>query len=364
MPIEIIGLVPDSDASETHGSYTDPIDAAYIDRIARAHDVGGFDKVLIGYSATTPDNWSIAAKVLFGTEQLGVLIATRPGFVTPTLLARKAATLDQLSGGGRVAVHYITGGNEADQKRDGDFFDHDERYRRTREFISVFRRTLTSAEPFDHDGEFYRFEQAFSNVKPVGDIPVFFGGSSPAAIPVGAELADVYMVWGEPRAALREFFDEVRRAAEPFARQPTFSVSLRPILADTEDAAWARAERIAQATEERINAFIGKSGFAGGLSSSVGRLRLVEHADRADVHDERLWTKIAALTRAGGNSTALVGTPAQVAEALLEYYDLGASRILIRGFDPYDDAVEYGEKLLPLLRAGVAERDAQLAEAV
>lgn len=363
MPVELIGLVPHSDSSEIKGGYTDPVDVDFIDRIAAAHEAGGFDRVLVAFSATTPDCWPLAARVLFRTERLGVLVANRPGFVAPTLLARTAATTDQLSGG-RVAVHFITGGNEADQRRDGDFLGHDDRYRRSHELISVFRRVLEAEEPFDHQGEFYRFEGAFSHVKPIDRIPVFFGGSSPAAIPVGAELADVYMVWGEPRAALASFFDEVRAAAAPFGRSPSFSVSLRPILADTEDAAWARAEAIARTTQERVDAFVGKNGFAGGLSSSVGRLRLVEHAGRSDVHDERLWTKVAGITRAGGNTTALVGTAEQVAEALLRYYDLGADRILIRGFDPLEDAVEYGDKLLPLVRAGVAARDAELAEAV
>jgi alkanesulfonate monooxygenase len=91
----------------------------------------------------------------------------------------------------------------------------------------------------------------------------------------------------------------------------------------------------------------------------VGRERLLGFAEKQDVYDERLWTTVARLTGAGGNSTAVVGTPEQVAEALLKYYDLGVTTHLIRGFDPYEDAVEYGEKLLPLLRDGAAKRDAE-----
>jgi len=327
--------------------------------VARAHDTGGFDRVLVGYSASGPDGWSIAQRILDRTERLKVLIAHRPGFVQPTLAARKAATIDQLTGGGRVAIHVITGGNEADQNRDGDFLDHDTRYRRSAEFISVFRQTLASVEPFDFDGEFYRFRGAFSAVKPLTDtgIPVYFGGSSPAAIEVGARLADVYAVWGEPLAATRDFFAQVLGAAAGPGRRPSFSVSLRPILADTEEAAWARAEEIAARTEQRIAGVAAAGGvFREGLTTSVGRQRLLEHADSKDVHDERLWTKVAGLTRSGGNTTALVGTPEQVAEALLRYYDIGASRLLIRGFDPYEDAVEYGEKLIPLVREGAANR--------
>jgi alkanesulfonate monooxygenase len=373
MPIEILGMVGTKEVSETRGSWTDGpvVDASYLTRFAQAHDAGGFDRVLIGYGATGPDGWAVASHVLGSTENLRVLIAHRPGFVQPTLVARKAATLDQLSGGGRVAIHFITGGDEADQKRDGDFVGHDDRYRRTAEYMGILRRVWGSGEPFDHDGEFYRYVGAYSGVKPATDagIPLYFGGASAAAVQAGAEQADVYMLWGEPLAAIEERIAEVRAAAARFGRRLRFSLSTRPILADTEEEAWARAEDIATRTEERLalarqrgaTAILGHRGTGGARSdtnSSVGRERLLGFAQKQDVYDERLWTKVANLTGAGGNSTALVGTPEQVAESLLRYYDLGVTTHLIRGFDPYEDAVDYGRRLLPLLREGAAKRDA------
>ena len=96
---------------------------------------------------------------------------------------------------------------------------------------------------------------------------------------------------------------------------------------------------------------------------SRGSQRLLEWAAQGDIHDERLWMPIAAATGAAGNTSALVGTPDQVAEALLAYYDLGVSTILIRGFDPLPDAVEYGRELIPAVRAEAAKRDAARAPA-
>jgi alkanesulfonate monooxygenase SsuD/methylene tetrahydromethanopterin reductase-like flavin-dependent oxidoreductase (luciferase family) len=96
-----------------------------------------------------------------------VLVAQRPGFIQPVVLARMAATLDHLTGGGRIAIHFITGGDEADQRREGDFVPHDTRYRRTREMMSIVRRLWSEDTPFDFEGEFYRYENAFSSVKPV-----------------------------------------------------------------------------------------------------------------------------------------------------------------------------------------------------
>src|SRR6202041_2290537 len=143
------------------------ISAAYLTDISRAHDDADFDRVLVGYGAVAPGGWMVAASVLASTTRLGVLVAHRPGFVQPVLLARMAATLDHLSGGGRVAIHFITGGDEADQRREGDFVAHDARYRRTRETMAIARRLWSEDAPFDFDGEFFRYENAFSSVKPV-----------------------------------------------------------------------------------------------------------------------------------------------------------------------------------------------------
>ena len=76
------------------------------------------------------------------------------------------------------------------------------------------------------------------------------------------------------------------------------------------------------------------------------------------MRDKRLWTEIAALTGAQGNSTSLVGTAEQVVDSLLDYYELGITKFLFRGFDPLEDAIEYGRELLPALRAAGAERGA------
>ena len=92
----------------------------------------------------------------------------------------------------------------------------------------------------------------------------------------------------------------------------------------------------------------------------MGRKRLIEMSGGQDVYDERLWMKVANLTGAAGNSTALVGTPEQVAEAMLRYYDMGITSLLLKGFDPLADAVDFGERLVPLVREGALKRDGAL----
>jgi alkanesulfonate monooxygenase len=355
MSLQILGMVATQEVSETRGSLDErAIDPAFLARFAQAHEASGFDRVLIGYGATQPDGFAVAAHVLAHTERLKVLIAHRPGFVAPSLVARKLITLDRLNGGGRVAIHHITGGDEADQRREGDTLGHDDRYRRTAEFMTVLRRVLTEEEPVDFSGEFYSYEGAHSAVAPAATVPLYFGGASDAAVRAGAANADIYMLWGEPRARIAERILRIRTAALAHHREVGFSLSVRPILGATEDEAWARAEHIEQATARRIAAH-GSTGRRMN-ASSVGGARLREQGAEAVVHDERLWYGVARLTGAAYNATALVGTPSQVADSLLRYHDLGIDTLLIRGFDPLEDAVDYGRELIPLLRAATDQR--------
>jgi alkanesulfonate monooxygenase len=100
-----------------------------------------------------------------------------------------------------------------------------------------------------------------------------------------------------------------------------------------------------------------------GPPRSEGSARLLRAAEQGDRLDKRLWTGVARATGARGNTTSLVGTADQVAEALLDYYDLGVTTFLIRGFDPLEDAVQYGRDLIPRVRAAVKNRPARNAAA-
>ncbi len=334
------------------------VDPEYIVDFARAHEDAGFDMALTGYSSSTPDGFEVAGYAAAHTERLGFLIAHRPGFVAPTLAARKTATLDRLTGG-RVALHIISGGSDVEQRQDGDWLDHDARYRRTDEYLEVMKRVWSAAEPFDHQGEFYRLEGAYSEARCLQrpHTPLFFGGASDIALDVASRRADLLALWGEPRAAVAERIADVRRRVAAAGRDPErmrFSLSARPILADSEGEAWERAERIL-ARVERTTAGRVAPGRPTRLQSE-GAWRLLRFAAEGNVHDERLWMPIAAASGASGSTTCLVGTARQVADSLLAYYDLGCSAFIIRGFDPLDDAVDYGRELIPMLREGVAAR--------
>lgn len=330
------------------------VNKEYVTRLAKAHEAAGFDRVLIAHMSSMPDGFLVADQVLGATDRLGVLLAHRPGFWSPTIAARAYATLDAFHPG-RVAMHVITGGDDADQRRDGDYTTKEERYRRTDDFLTVVRQEWEAETPFDHEGEFYRVSGAWSSVRPASPIPVYFGGASEDAVRVGGKHADAYAFWGEPLDGIRQRIAEVRAAAAPYGRDPRFSVSLRPIVADTEAEAWARAEEILERAKARYETTGPQVRSFG--SNAVGSRRLVDAAEQGDVHDKRLWTALAKVTGGAGNSTSLVGSYEQVAEGLLEYVDLGVSTLLIRGFDVLADAQNYG-RLIDLVRAGHDDRPA------
>ena len=367
MSVEFIGYVGTQEVSEIIPPSGPTIDPDYTRTVALAHEAGEFDRVLMAHSSASPDAVVTAAQVFADTSRLGVLLAHRPGFVAPTLAARTFATLDQFSKG-RLAVHIISGGDDADQRRDGDYLDHDQRYARTAEYLDIIKRIWGSDKPIDHEGANYRFTQAYSAVKPLQKphVPIYFGGSSEAAIRVAAQYADVYALWGESLAQVGDTISRVRSAAAQYGRAEhiRFSLSLRPILGRSETDAWQRANDIlAKAKALQDNVPAEKSGLKlfekrKTPPANVGSHRLLETAAQGKVVDKRLWTEIAALTGAKGNSTSLVGTPDQVVESLLAYSELGVTTFLIRGFNPLQDAIEYGREIIPRVRAEIARRDA------
>ena len=362
MPVEFIGFIGANHSSEIHPPSGAVLDVDYVEKVAKAHDAGGFDRALVAFGSTSPESILIVAHAASVTEKLGFMIAHRPGFTAPTIAARQLATLDHFSKG-RIAVHIITGGSDEEMAKDGDHTSKAERYARTDEYLDIVRQEWTSAKPFDYKGHYYDVVQGFGAVKPLQQphIPIYFGGSSDEAIPVAGKHADIFALWGETQAQVRETIARVRAAAAKHGRQVKFSLSLRPVIAETEEAAWARADDIVA----RTVALREKAGLktAGHAPPNVGAQRLLQAAAQGTRLDKRLWTGVAAVTGASGNSTGLVGTPDQVAEALLDYYDLGVTTFLIRGFDPLDDAIGYGRDLIPRVRELVAQRDAQPAQA-
>ncbi|PWR18258.1 LLM class flavin-dependent oxidoreductase [Zavarzinia compransoris] len=353
--VEIIGLIAghEHQSSEPYVSTPEFLNPAYVRRIAQVHEAAGFDRALIGWVSSYPDGLQIATHAAAATSRLKFLVAHRPGFQAPTNAARAFATFDRFYPG-RAAIHVISGGDDVEQQRDGDYLGHGERYARTDEYVEILKKIWNSNNaPVDHEGRYYRFKGALFNIEPEyrPRFPIYFGGASEAALRVAARHADVYALFGEDHAGVADQIARVRAAAAAHGRRPRFSISFRPIVADTEQEAWDRAHALLDRTIARRR--------ERGLSDpaepqAVGSRRLLATAAKGEVLDKRLFTALARVTGAGGNITALVGTAEQVSDALLDYYRLGADAFILRGFDSAGDAEIYGAGLIPLLREKVA----------
>jgi alkanesulfonate monooxygenase len=229
--------------------------------------------------------------------------------------------------------------------------------------MQILRLAWTSPEPFDFDGEFYQVKDVRHGIRPYHEhgIPLFFGGSSAVALNVAARYSDLYAMFGEPVDDIRAMIADVKARAAAHGRELGFSVSLRPILGETEEMAWERAHRFLEVIQARKQASVRSTRFLRGVAASErsraeGAQRLLRAAAQGDVRDTRLWMAIARETGASANTTAPVGTPDQVAETIMGYVEAGATTILIRGFEPLKDTPWYGRELVPRVRELVARR--------
>jgi len=164
--------------------------------------------------------------------------------------------------------------------------------------------------------------------------------------------ADIFALWGEPLSGTKEQLATIEAEAAKAGRtdRPTIQIAFRPILAPTEDLAWEKAESILGRIKARYPD-------PKRTPENAGSRRLLAAVAEGERHDRALWTAPTGLTGGGGNSTALVGTPETVAAALLDYYDLGVRIFSARGYDIYDDAIDFGRYVIPLVREEVARRE-------
>jgi alkanesulfonate monooxygenase len=335
---EIVGFGP------TVGHRPPGID--YLAMVARASDHLGFEGVLTPTGTWCEDSWLITAALSRDTRRLKFLVAFRPGLVSPTLAAQQASTFQRITGG-RLLLNIVTGGDAVEQRRFGDWLDHDRRYDRTAEFITVLRGAW-SGQPFDFHGEHYEIAGA-STIEPPDPIPdIFFGGASPAAQQVAARHADVYLTWGETPDQVAERIDHMRALAGEAGRELRFGIRLHVISRNRAEDAWAVTDRMLDAMSDDVVA-LAQSQFAAG--DSVGQQRMAAlHGGNRDhlVVSPNLWAGFG-LVRSGAG-TALVGSHEEVAERIAEYHHLGIDHFILSGQPHLEEAYWFAEGVFPLLR--------------
>ncbi|RCV47871.1 LLM class flavin-dependent oxidoreductase [Marinitenerispora sediminis] len=321
-------------------------DVGYLGQIVRAAEQLGFAGALTPTGAWCEDAWLTTAMLSSVSERLKFLVAFRPGLLSPTLAAQMSATFQRLSGG-RLMLNVVTGGESHEQRTHGDFLDKDARYARTGEFLEITHR-LFRGETVDFTGEHLRVADARLHRRPDPVPPVYFGGSSPAALEVAARHVDTYLTWGEPPAAVAEKIGRVRALAEAYGRELTFGIRLHVIARDTAEEAWAETERLLSGMAPETVANV-QAGLA--RSESEGQRRMLAlhggRTDRLEIHPH-LWAGVG-LVR-GGAGTALVGSHREVADLIEEYHRVGITEFVLSGYPHLEEAYWFGEGVLPVLR--------------
>lgn len=361
MAIDIFGHLTTRDESEAHLSGSASLDPEYVKRQAREHEYAGFDGVLVGGGGDGPDSLQVAAHAVAHTDKLNFLVAYRPGLISPTLAARSYATLDQVSKG-RIRLHAITGRDNDGQLKYGDPVAKLNRYKRTKEFIQILKKSWTEPQGFDFEGEYYQIRGFRATIPPYQKprIPIYFAGNSDDAYEVGAAEADGYALYGQPLDLLRQDIAKIHGLAKQAGRAtpPRIIVLVRLIVEATDELAWKKAEDLRARTLEQAGGAKPEATLwvpaKDGRDASAGDRKQVEANLRGERHDRALWTGLTGITQRG-KSTALVGSPDTVVRALLDYVEAGVSTFILDGFDRLHDVPQFGHHILPALRAG-AER--------
>jgi alkanesulfonate monooxygenase len=323
------------------------IDFRYLRQIAQAADDLGYFGVLLPTGRSCEDSWVVASAVAPHTRRLRYLVAVRPGLQSPSVAARMTATLDRVTEG-RLLINVVTGGDPNENKGDGIFLSHDERYQVTREFLLVYK-DLLAGKTVNFSGKHINIEGGRVLFPPIQQPhpPLYFGGSSGAGTAIAAETIDKYLTWGEPPRAVAEKVNAVAMLAEARGRRLSFGIRLHVIVRETNEKAWAAANDLIRHVSDDA---IAKAQAAFANMDSVGQRRMTElHGGRRDKLEisPNLWAGVG-LVR-GGAGTALVGDPPTVAARIREYMEVGIDTFILSGYPHLEEAYRFAELVFPLL---------------
>ena len=331
----------------------------YNRKLAQLAEAAGFDYALTqirftaGYGAEFQhESVAFSHALLAATTRLKVIAAILPGPWKPALAAKQLATIDQLTEG-RIAVNIVSGWFRGEFNAIGEhWLEHDERYRRSEEFIRVLKGIWTQ-DNFTFKGDFYRINNYSLKPKPLG-LPhpeIFQGGSSRAARDMAARVADWYFTNGNTPEGIKAQIDDIRAKAAANGHSVKIGVNAFVIVRDTEEQARAVLQDIIDnADVDAVNAF-------GDAAKQAGK---------SSIEGEGNWAKSTfedLVQYNDGFKTNLIGTPQQIAERIVVLKALGVDLVLA-GFLHFQEEVEYfGQRVLPLVRELEARKHVGFAAA-
>jgi len=321
---------------------------AYARRLARRSEQIGFDLTLIaelnindikGVDAPSLDAWSTAAALAAVTERLEIMVAVRPTFHAPALLAKQAANIDRISGG-RLSLNVVSSWWASEAKMYGVNFDHhDERYARTSEWLDVVNG-LWREPVFSMAGRYYNIENAVMAPKPVRSPrpTLYAGGESPAAKALIAQKCDAWLTHGDPPEAIAAKVSDMRARRDALGLPPmTFGSAGYAIVRSTEAEAQRELKRITDVRQS-----------AKGYSNYQEWISNTQLEQRVSLEDYSVSNR--------GLRAGLVGTPEQVAERVREFEAAGVELLLLQFSPQLEEMERFAADVLPLLESARISR--------
>jgi len=321
---------------------------SYVRKLARASERAGFDLTLIaelnlndikGPDAPALDAWSTAAALAAVTERLELMVAVRPTFHPPALLAKQAANIDRISGG-RLSLNVVSSWWAEEAKQYGVEFDtHDARYARTAEWLTVVDG-LWSERRFSFSGKYYRIESALLEPKPLRRPrpTLYAGGESAAAKTLIARSCDGYLMHGDPPERVGAKISDMQTLREANGLEPlVYGVAGYVVCRATEAAARREVDRI---TDVRQN--------AAGYANYEQWLANTQLEQRVSLEDYSVSNR--------GLKAGLVGTPEQVADRIREFEPAGVDLLLLQFSPQLEEMERFAEEVIPLVNATPAVR--------
>lgn len=314
----------------------------YVSRLAKRSEEIGFDLTLLaelnlndikGEEAPSLDAWSTAAALAAVTERIELMVAVRPTFHNPALLAKQAANIDHISGG-RISLNVVSSWWRTEARKYGVHFDeHDDRYARTGEWLDVVQG-VWSRPRFDYDGRYYRVEDTVLEPKPVQKPwpTLYAGGESPAAKALISERCDAWLTHGDPPETIAAKVADLRGRREALELPAMkFGAAGYAVVRETEAAARQEVERITDVNQSA-------RGYAN-YQDWIGNTQLEQ---QVSIQDYSVSNR--------GLRSGLVGTPEQVAERILEFERAGLDLLLLQFSPQHDEMERFAQEVIPLVR--------------
>ncbi len=295
----------------------------YVSRLARRSEQIGYDLTLVaelnlndikGVEAPSLDAWSTAAALAAVTERLELMVAVRPTFHNPALLAKQAANIDHIGGGNRLSLNVVSSWWASEAAMYGVHFEqHDDRYARTSEWLDVVDRAWRD-DHFSYEGKYYRVADTVLRPKPLTKPrPVIYaGGESEAAKELIASKCDAYVMHGDPPERVREKVKDMAARRERMGLPPMiYGVAGYAVVRDSEGEARKELGRITDVRQS-----------AAGYANYQQWLAGTQLEQRVSLEDYSVSNR--------GLRSGLVGTPEQVAARVEEFEDAGARLLLLQ----------------------------------